>query len=99
MAFGMANMTIRSTFALDKRTANGLARLAQRWRVSKSEALRRAVAQAEARAPSGNAETPQEALQRLKRQPPLTKAQADAWIRENRAARRASDAYVHRRKG
>lgn len=93
-------MTIRSTFALDKTTANGLARLARRWNVSKSEALRRAVSQAAARPPGGSDEmTPREALERLKRKPPLTKTQADAWMRENRVARRASDARSSHRKG
>lgn len=91
-------MTVRSTFALDRKTANGLAHLARRWHVSKSEALRRAVAQAETRPAGGNGEmTPLEALARLRQQPPLTKAQVDAWIRENRAARRASDARSQQR--
>ncbi|MGH8161388.1 MAG: ribbon-helix-helix protein, CopG family [Gammaproteobacteria bacterium] len=91
-------MTIRSTFALDKKTANGLARLARRWDVSKSEALRRAVARAEAQASDGVGEmSPQAALKRLAKQPPLGKEGADDWIAANRAACSASDALVARR--
>ena len=40
---GMAKMTIRSTFALDPETVEELARLAERWQVSKSEVVRRIV--------------------------------------------------------
>ena len=45
---GMAVMTHRTTFALDKETIRRLKRLAARWRVSQAEVVRRAVAQAEA---------------------------------------------------
>ena len=41
---GMAKMTIRSTFALDRETVENLERLAKKWGVSKSEALRRMIA-------------------------------------------------------
>ena len=43
----MATMTIRTTVAFDVATADRLTRLAKRWGVSKSEALRRALESAE----------------------------------------------------
>lgn len=90
-------MNIRSTFALDPLTAQGLARLANKWGVSKSEALRRAVAQAQARLAGPGEMAPAQALAQLKRHPLLTKRQADAWIAGNAAARRRSDERARRR--
>lgn len=43
----MATMTIRTSVAFDPATAARLERLAKRWAVSKSEALRRALEKAE----------------------------------------------------
>lgn len=48
----MATMTVRTTVAFDPATAARLERLAQRWGVSKSETLRRALEKAEAAAMS-----------------------------------------------
>jgi hypothetical protein len=39
----MATMTVRATYALDPETVGTLERLARRWGVSKSAALRRAI--------------------------------------------------------
>jgi hypothetical protein len=47
----MATMTHRTTFALDEDTIRKLRGLSLRWKVSLAEAVRRAVAQAEAQAP------------------------------------------------
>lgn len=44
---GMATMTHRTTFALDKTTAIRLKRLAARWQVSQAEVVRRSLADAE----------------------------------------------------
>lgn len=44
----MATMTVRTTVAFDPATAQRLDRLSKRWKVSKSEALRRALESAEA---------------------------------------------------
>jgi predicted transcriptional regulator len=44
----MAVMEHRTTFTLDETTIRRLKELAQRWRVSQAEVVRRAVAQAEA---------------------------------------------------
>ncbi len=43
----MPTMTHRTTFALDKTTAQRLKRLAARWQVSQAEVVRRSVEQAE----------------------------------------------------
>jgi len=43
----MAITTIRSAYALDVETTQVLERIAHRWKVSKSEALRRAIRAAE----------------------------------------------------
>ena len=43
----MKTMTHRTTFALDRVTANRLRRLASLWQVSQAEVVRRTVAQAE----------------------------------------------------
>lgn len=47
MSDGMQTMTHRTTFALDKATAQRLKRLAVRWQVSQAEVVRRSVEQAE----------------------------------------------------
>jgi transposase-like protein len=87
----MATMSIRSTFALDAATVDGLRDLAKKWGVSKSEALRRAVARAQEQpGPSGEM-TPHEALLALKRKPLLSRAQAKRWRADNARARRESE--------
>ena len=92
-------MYIRSTFALDEPTTRGLAQLAKKWGVSKSEALRRAVARAQQQPGPGESMTPQDALLALKRKPALTRAQARAWRAENARARRESEETAARRSG
>jgi len=44
---GMATMTYRTTFALDKDTRRRLKRLSDQWQVSQAEVVRRALSQAE----------------------------------------------------
>jgi hypothetical protein len=82
----MAMMTIRSTYALDPDTVRILAQLARRWRVSKSEALRRAIRAAAGLVPPGVQEALQ-ALDRLQRDLHLTPARAGTWTRHTRAER------------
>ena len=85
----MAKMTVRSTFALDLETAESLDRLAQRWGVSKSEALRRAVAAASTVEGADSASDAQAALKALQERLGLDKSKAEAWARSIRAERRA----------
>ena len=90
-------MYIRSTFALDEPTAHGLTQLARKWGVSKSEALRRAVARAQEQPGPGGAMTPQDALQALKQKPLISRAEGKSWRAANAQARRESeDAADHR---
>ena len=99
MLYGMATMYIRSTFALDEPTTEGLARLAKKWGVSKSEALRRAVARAEEQpGPSGQM-TPREALLALVRKPVLSRSQGRGWRTANAQARRDSEDAANSRAG
>jgi hypothetical protein len=87
----MATPTIRSTYALDVETVRTLARLAERWRVSKSEALRRAVRHAAERTAPKH-EDALEALDKLQRSLKLTPARTRAWARATAAERRAASA-------
>lgn len=84
-------MYIRSTFALDELTTRGLTQLARKWGVSKSEALRRAVARAQEQPGPGDEMTPQDALRALKKKPLLSSAQARGWRAANARARRESE--------
>ena len=99
MLYGMATMYIRSTFALDEPTTRGLAQLAKKWGVSKSEALRRAVARAQEQPGPGGEMTPQDALLALKRRPPLARGEARSWRAANAKARRESEASADQRRG
>jgi hypothetical protein len=65
-----------------------LERLAHRWNVSKSEALRRAIRAAESVQPE-SASTRLQAFERLQRTLALTPATARAWTRDAAQARRA----------
>ena len=84
----MARTSIKATYALDVESVQALEKMARRWAVSKSEALRRAIhAAAAAQARDG---TPAlDALDRLQRSLALTPAKARAWVREVRAELRA----------
>ena len=85
----MATTTIRSTYALDVETVRTLERIAQRWKVSRSEALRRAIRAAAGEGDAGDALA---ALDRLQGALELTPARARSWARRVRQERRASSA-------
>lgn len=87
----MARMTVRTTFALDPDTAGALDDLAERWGVSKSEALRRIVRTAAAVEEVDSAAQALAALDDLQEGLALTSEQADEWIRALRAERGASE--------
>lgn len=84
----MATMTHRTTFALDEATAHRLKRLANLWKVSQAEVVRRAVEHAEN---AGKASAP-DAIAMLKalhaRGGGIDKASADRWITEIREDRK-----------
>jgi hypothetical protein len=78
----------KATYSLDVDTTRILERVAERWGVSKSEALRRAIRSAAAAEPKMNDVTA--ALDRLRDALSLTDAAAAAWARHARAERKAS---------
>jgi len=80
--------SIRSTYALDEKTVRALERIAQRWRVSKSEALRRAILAAEGEDPDSTQDRI-EALDRLQRSLRLTPDRARTWAQKTTRTRRA----------
>ena len=83
----MAITTIRSTYALHIQTVRQLNLLAERWGVSKSEALRRAISEAALRAATDIHLTPVEALEKLQTtdgMPPQTAAEFAARVRRER---------------
>jgi predicted transcriptional regulator len=83
----MANMTHRTTFALDPTTAQRLRRLAKRWNVSQAEVVRRSVELAE-RGREASAPDPVAGLEQLHALGAgIDKAKADQWVRDLRRDR------------
>jgi len=85
----MVKITVRSTYALVPETVASLVRLARRWRVSKSEALRRIVNTASVIEEVDATSDALAALGELQELLGLDEQQAEAWIREIRAEREA----------
>ncbi len=85
----MATQTIKTTYSLDLRTVRALEALAQRWKVSKSEALRRAIQASAERAPREAGRDALRALDELQRALAMTPEAADRWVRAARSERRA----------
>lgn len=92
----MATAMVRSTYALDVETVRALERIAQEWRTSKSEALRRVIRAAAGEAGPA-ASDPLRALDGLQRALGLTRTKARAWARTTRDERRASSKRAERR--
>ena len=85
--YGMANPTIKATYTLDVQTIRVLERVARRWGVSKSEALRRAIRASGSL--GADPETPLAALDELQSAADLSVSSANAWSRDVRAERRS----------
>lgn len=85
----MAVTTIKSTYSLDVESIRVLEALAQRWNVSKSEVLRRAIRIAAREGEPGNATT-LGALDRLQRSLRERKVDVAQWERDLKAERRAA---------
>jgi hypothetical protein len=94
----MARTTIRSTYALDVGTVRTLEAVARRWRVSKSEALRRAI-RAAAGTNSLPVSSPLAALDRLQSSIARKRIDVEAWAGRLRRERRASSLRRERRSG
>ena len=82
-------MTAKSTYAFDPETVRALEKLATRWQVSKSEALRRMI-RAALEGGDDAPGRPIQVLDRLQESIRLTPAAAKRWTAEVRAERRAS---------
>ncbi len=88
----MASMTIRSSYALDPATVHALEELAKLWQVSKSEALRRSIAQAKQTVDDSSPEkkmTPLKLLEAMKKNPAIDQETARRWAAEVREERQA----------
>jgi hypothetical protein len=85
---GMAMTTVKSTYSLDLDSVQALDEIAQRWKVSKSEALRRAIrtTRVSMAEEEGGAI---EALDRLQEIMRVTPRAAREWARRSRQERRA----------
>jgi hypothetical protein len=85
----MATMTIKGTYSLDVETVRRLEAMARRWKVSKSEALRRAIrAASEQDLPEGGEAI--EALDQLQESLGLDDGAARRWENDTRTERRES---------
>ena len=83
----MAVTTIKSTYSLDVGSVRTLEELARRWKVSKSEVLRRAIRIAAAGDNSGNVAA-LDALDRLQASVRERNVNLDQWARDVREERR-----------
>ncbi|MFI5353356.1 MAG: hypothetical protein ACHQZS_10375 [Candidatus Binatales bacterium] len=93
----MARTSIKSTYALDVETIRKLERVAARWKVPKSEVLRRAI-DLVARDQLGDAPTPLQALDELQKRVKLARRRTDEWLREVRNERAKTSARHEWRK-
>lgn len=87
--FHMPSTTIKSTYSLDVESVRKLEALAQRWKVSKTEVLRRAIRMAEVeRGPADGASLG--ALDRLQTSLRERRVDVKRWARDSKAERRAA---------
>jgi predicted transcriptional regulator len=94
----MAIPKIKATYALDSETVRALERMARRWKVSKSEALRRAI-RAAAEREATEAGDALAALDRMQQLLALTPAAARRWRSAARTERLAGSARREGRQG
>ena len=85
----MAATTIKSTYALDVESVRALDELARRWRVSKSEALRRAIRSEADRRPAAGSDALR-ALDQLQAAVRARGIDIARWERNTQAERRAA---------
>jgi hypothetical protein len=91
----MATTTVKSTYSLDVESVRQLEVMARRWKVSKSEALRRAIRAAAEQQPSAGRDA-LNALDRLQVSLKLTKDAATRWESSAKRERRASARRLER---
>jgi transposase-like protein len=81
--------SIKATYSLDPATIRSLERIARRWDVSKSEALRRAIRSAESADAGASRSDAVAALDELQERLALDEASAEHWSRSIRVERTA----------
>ena len=94
----MATPTVKSTYVMDLETVQALDRIAKRWKVSKSEALRRAIRTAAEQPPPESTDA-LHALDALQRSLKLTPVTARSWARAVRRERTAASRRSEARRG
>ena len=88
----MTTPDIKATYTLDDESARALAKLAHHWKVTESEALRRALLHvASGYGPVLSPEERLAALHRLQKSLAERGVDFDAWAREARAIRHGDD--------
>jgi hypothetical protein len=92
----MAIPRIKATYALDLDTVRTLERIARHWKVTKSEALRRAIRAAATMEPAAGTDA-LAGLEALQRAAGLTPQKARIWADAVRRERRAASARHERR--
>ena len=91
----MAIPRVKATYSLDVETMKVLERVAKRWGVSKSEALRRAIRATMSAAQPNDERT--SALDELQSIAGVGSASANAWAASVRAERRSSGSKAEKR--
>jgi hypothetical protein len=86
----MAVTTIKTTYALDVQTVQKLEQLARKWGISKSEALRRVIQNAEEARRAESSSQAIHALDRLQSKIGMDSKQAAQWIRRMKTERRGA---------
>ena len=90
---GMATTTIKSTYSLDVESVRVLEALAQRWNVSKSEVLRRAIRIAATGGKPGEGAS-LDTLDRLQTSLRERNVDVSQWARDQKAARREAGRWM-----
>ena len=83
----MPSSTIKATYSLDLATVRLLERMARKWNVSKSEALRRAIHLSSVAMPP-ESEAPLAAFDRLRAATTLREPQVRRWLEDIAAERK-----------
>jgi hypothetical protein len=84
----MPSTSVKATYSLDPETVRLLERMARRWNVTKSEALRKAIHLASAEG-SEDRQEPLAAFERLQRSSALREPAVRQWLHDIAAERKA----------
>ena len=84
----MPSSSVKATYSLDPETVRLLERMARKWNVSKSEALRRAIHLSSTTMPN-ETEAPLAAFDRLRASTTLGEPQVRRWLKDIAAERKS----------